>query len=68
MESKKEVIDSILETVRGELEAFVKEESRITSSLEYEERLLQLGRHFMRTTIEKSMGEKPKSRNSKKKS
>jgi len=62
------LVDSILESVRGELETFVNNESAITSSLEYEERLLELGRRFMFTTLEKSVGKMPKSRNSKKKS
>ncbi len=62
------LVDSILESVRGELEDFINKESKITSSLEYEDRLLELGRRFMLTTLEKSVGKMPRSRNSKKKS
>lgn len=66
MESKQQLVDSILETVREELASFVEEESGITSSLEYEQRLIDLSRHFARVTLKKTQGELPKSRNSKK--
>lgn len=65
MESK-EKVDAILESIREELRQFVEEESQITSSTEYEERVLALSRKFAVELIAKSQGELPKSRNSKK--
>ena len=42
------------------------QESQITSSLEYEERVVELSRKFAQDLIAKSQGKMPKSRNSKK--
>lgn len=68
MNKSKEIVDSILESMREELTQFVDEESQITSSLEYEERVLELSRKFAAGLITKSQGKMPKSRNSKKSS
>lgn len=66
MDKSKEIVDSILESMRAELTQFVDEESQIKSSLEYEERVLELSRKFAAGLITKSQGKMPKSRNSKK--
>lgn len=63
----KQVVESILETVRKEVTNFVETECQITSSIEYEEKVLEICRQFGRGLIEQSMGKMPKSRNSKKK-
>ena len=62
----KEIVDEILESMRSELLEFVEQESQITSSIEYEERVLELSRKFAAGLITKSQGKMPKSRNSKK--
>ena len=66
MKSKEQIVDAILESMRAEVLQFVKQESKITSSVEYEERLLELSKKFARGLISKSQGKIPKSRNSKK--
>jgi hypothetical protein len=65
METKK-IVDSILESMREELTQFVASQGEITSSLEYEERVVELSRQFGAGIISKSMGKLPKSRNLKK--
>ena len=65
---KDKIVDRILESLREEVSQFVEEESQITSSIEYEERLLSLSRKFARNLTLESQGTMPKSRNSKKKS
>ena len=62
----KQIVDSILESMRAELTQFVETQENITSSLEYEERVVGLSRQFGSEIISKSMGKMPKSRNSKK--
>ena len=62
----KEKVDAILDSMREELRQFLEEESQITSSTEYEERVLELSRKFARGLISQSQGQMPKSRNSKK--
>lgn len=63
-----QIVNSILESLRQEVEEFVKTESAITDSKEYEEKVLSLSRKFARELINQSQGKLPKSRNSKKKS
>jgi len=63
----KQIVDSILETVKQELTKFVEQEGKITSSKEYEFRVNELGRLFSKEVIEGVQGKVPKSRNSKKK-
>ncbi|MEM7298538.1 MAG: hypothetical protein AAF391_09770 [Bacteroidota bacterium] len=62
----KEIADAIWESMRKEVEQFIEQESQITSSLEYEERVVELSRKFAQDLITKSQGKLPKSRNSKK--
>jgi len=52
--------------MRAEVTEFVKTQGDITSSLEYEERVLELSRKFAAGLISQSAGLLPKSRNSKK--
>jgi len=67
MESK-QLVDSILETVRAEMTAFIQHESEIKCPVEYEMRVLEIARTLSRNLIEQSQGKLPKSRNGKKKS
>ncbi len=62
----KHIVDSILEAVREEVTQFVKTQDQISSSIEYEEGLLDIGRQFTLGLLEESSGKLPKSRNSKK--
>ena len=64
---KRQIVDSILEAVREEVTEFVETQDQITSSVEYEERLLDIGRQFTLGLLSISSGKIPKSRNSKKK-
>lgn len=66
MKKSKEIVDSILESMRAELTEFIDEESGITSSLEYEKRVAELSRKFAAGLITGSQGKMPRSRNSKK--
>lgn len=50
----KEIANDILESMRAEVQQFVKEESQIKSSIEYEEWVLELSRKFARGLIAKS--------------
>jgi len=61
-----EIVDSILSSLREEVRQFLEEESQITSSLAYEERVAELSKKFALDLIAKSQGQLPKSRNSKK--
>jgi len=63
----KQIASSILDALREEVEEFVKKESEITDSIEYEEKVLALSRKFAKELISQSHGKLPKSRNSKKK-
>lgn len=65
--NEKQLTDLILESMREEVSEFVKTHGEITSSTEYEERVLALSRKFARGLIGHSAGKLPKSRNSKKK-
>lgn len=58
--------DLILESMRKEVEQFVEVEGEITSSTEYEERLIELSRKFTSQLIQHGSAPLPKSRNSKK--
>ena len=62
----KEIVDAILESMREEVQQFVEQESQISSSAEYEERVLELSKKFALGLIVQSQGKMPKSRNSKK--
>ena len=52
----KEKVDAILESMREEVQQFVEQESQITSSTEYEERVLELSKKFALGLIDKSQG------------
>lgn len=66
MENQK-LVDSILETVKVEITQFVEQESKIKCPVEYEVRVLEIGRTVSRNLILAAQGKLPKSRNSKKK-
>ncbi len=61
-----QVVDAILASLQEKVSQFVEEESNITDSIEYEERILELSRKFARSLIVQTKGDFPKSRNSKK--
>ena len=65
MKSEK-LAEAIWESMREEVVQFIEQESQITSSMDYEERVVELSRKFARDLIAKSQGKMPKSRNSKK--
>ena len=67
MESKEQVVDSILETVREELSVFVEQESQINCPFEYEMRVSKIAQIFAQNLIIGAQGKLPKSRNAKKK-
>ncbi|MEM6349113.1 MAG: hypothetical protein AAF927_34825 [Bacteroidota bacterium] len=58
--------DLILESMREDVEQFVKTEGKITSSTEYEDRLIDLSRKFTSQLVRHGSAPLPKSRNSKK--
>lgn len=67
MDTKDEILESILSNVRTEVSQFLELESKITCSIEYELKMIEISRNFARMIIEKSQGVVPKSRNLKKK-
>lgn len=68
MSTTTDLTNQILSSMEAELAAFVAEESKITSSTEYEEQVLALAHKFAASVIQHTQGQLPKSRNSKKKS
>jgi len=64
----KQLVDSILETVRAEMSLFIEQESDIKCPIEYETRVIKIARNLSRNLIIGSQGKLPKSRNGKKKS
>lgn len=62
-----DITAQVIASLRSEIDDFVKEESGITDSIAYEERVLELSRKFARSLIAQTRGKMPKSRNSKKK-
>ncbi len=67
MKSSEQVdVDAVLESMREEVAQFMEQESQITSSTDYEERVVELSRKFAAALITKSQGKMPKSRNLKK--
>ena len=64
--ASKEIVEALFESMREEVTQFIEEEGRISSSTEYEERLLELSRKFAAGILSQSQGNMPKSRNSKK--
>lgn len=65
---KKAVVESILRTVRQEVEEWVEEEEKIKDPFEYEKRLLERVLRMGKTMAEESGGKLVKDRNSKKSS
>ena len=63
----KQLVDSILETVRAEISEFVEQESTIQCPIEYELRLLEIARNLAKNLLLGTQGDLPKSRNAKKK-
>lgn len=63
----KNLVDSILETVKSEITDFVEQESSITCPIEYETRLLDIARNVAKNILLGTQGTLPRSRNSKKK-
>ena len=63
---RERLIQSILSNVEQELRLFFDQESNITCPIEYEKRLIKLGRKHSVDVMINSRGKLPKSRNSKK--
>ncbi len=64
----KQLVDTILETVRAEMTTFIEEESKIKCPVEYETRVIEIARRLSKNLIQGTQGKLPKSRNGKKKS
>jgi len=60
--------DEILESMRGEVNDFFATHEQIPTSLEYEEKVLEIARKFAAHLISGGAGQVPKDRNAKKKS
>ena len=67
VDTKDQILESILRNVRTEVSTFLDQESGIKCPIEYELRLIEMSRNFARTLLVQSQGKIPKSRNSKKK-
>ena len=65
MDTKDQILDSILRSCRTELITFLDQESSIKCPVEYELKLIEMSRNFARTVINESQGKIPKSRNKK---
>ncbi len=63
----KNLVDSILETVKAEISDFVEQESSIKCPIEYEKRLLGIARNVAKNILLGTQGDLPGSRNAKKK-
>lgn len=63
-----ELTDEILESMREEVNDFFATHEQIPSSIEYEEKVLEIARKFAASLIAGGVGELPKDRNAKKKS
>lgn len=64
---KKMVVESILKTVRQEVEEWVEEEGKIKDAFEYEKKLLERVLRMGKTMMEESGGKPSRDRNTKKK-
>lgn len=60
--------NEILESMREEVDEFLSTHDQITSSVEYEEKVLEIARKFAAGLISGGSGKLPKDRNAKKKS
>jgi hypothetical protein len=63
---KRQIIESILKTVRSEVEGWVEEEGKIKDPIEYEGRLLERALRIGKAMMEESGGKLPRDRNAKK--
>lgn len=63
----KQIVEAILESLRSEISEFVEDSSKITDSIEYEERVLEISKKLAQGLITQTQGVLPKSRNLKKK-
>jgi hypothetical protein len=63
----KEIVNSILETVRTEITDFVKLDTTSGCPIEYEKRVIDIARNLSKSLILGAQGGLPKSRNFKKK-
>ncbi|MEL7247990.1 MAG: hypothetical protein AAFO03_06215 [Bacteroidota bacterium] len=63
-----ELTDEILESMRKEVNDFFATHEQIPSSIEYEEKVLEIARKFAANLISGGVGQLPKDRNAKKKS
>ena len=60
--------DEILDSIREEVDEFLSTHDQITSSVDYEEKVLEIARKFAARLISGGSGKLPKDRNAKKKS
>lgn len=67
MDTKDQTVDSILRSIRAEVDEFVSREQSITCPIEYEKQVLSIAMNFGRNLIQGSQGKLPSSRNLKKK-
>ena len=67
METKDEILETILRSIRTEVSEFLELESKINCPIEYELKLISMAKNFTKVVIEQSQGKVPKSRNLKKK-
>jgi hypothetical protein len=67
-ERSQALTDEMLESIREEVNEFFATHDQITSSIEYEEKVLEVARKFAAGLISTGSGQVPKDRNAKKKS
>jgi len=63
-----ELTDEILESMGAEVDEFFATHEQIPTSIEYEEKVLEIARKFAANLISGGAGQLPKDRNAKKKS
>jgi hypothetical protein len=66
METRDLITDSILRSIRTEVDAFVGDQDKIKCPVEYELKVIEIARKFARTLISESQGQLGASRNQKK--
>ena len=60
MDTKDQILESILRNVRTEVSTFLDQESGIKCPIEYELRLIEMSRNFGRTLLIQSQGKRRK--------
>ena len=60
--------DEVLESMRQEVDEFFATHEKIPTSIEYEEKVLEVARKFAERLLAGGLGQLPKDRNAKKKS